>query len=87
MICLLYFFLDTVVGAGFTGMYYDEILPDLVLTTSPTISTIEKLNTGDQIWITIGRKQLGSALASTLDSPVHFSVKLIPNQIVSKPFA
>ena len=76
-----FFPLEKVIGAGFSGVYHKENPSGMIVQTSPSVSTLEKLNKDDKIWISIGRKSLGSALIAHADSPALFNVKFIASDI------
>lgn len=42
-------YLDVVLAAGFSTLYYDTKLASMDLTASSTITTVEKLMKGDQV--------------------------------------
>ena len=64
------------IGAGFTGLYQNpkEVI---LVQTYPSLTTIEKLQKNDQIWISIGRKNADSSMSTNLQIPALFSVKMI----------
>ena len=71
---------DCVLGAGFSGLYFKEESQEISLKTTQTISTFEKLKKDDQVWVSIGRRKLGSALNVDTKQPAVFSIKLVAEQ-------
>jgi len=71
---------ESVVGAGFTGLYHnlgEESVEGLVLQTHPTITTIEKLKKNDQIWVSVGRNQAESMLKTSQKNPALLTIKML----------
>ena len=71
---------ESVVGAGFTGLYHNlgkDSVGGLVLQTHPTITTIEKLNKNDQIWVSVGRNRAESTLRTSQKNPALLTIKMI----------
>lgn len=72
---------DCILGTAFSGLYVDGIQFEkediLALTASTSLTSLERLKQGDEIWISIGKKELGSAMIIQENQPAVFNIKLV----------
>lgn len=72
---------DCVLGAAFSGLYTDDEQIDkadvLSLTTSTSLTALERLKKGDEIWVSIGRAEIGSAMIVRDEQPAVLTIKLV----------